>query len=200
MRLPQILLRAAALVLLSAGTLRRAGAQAPQVPEPTEATRRHVVARRATSPIAVDGRLDDAPWRTAAVARDFAQVRQDYTPTTPYASEVRVLYDDEFLYIGAFNRDSLGRDALRMQDLRRDFDSEDSDLFAVTIGALGDRRTSFQFQTSPLGSQTDVQAFDGGNDFNRNWDALWRVRTTRSDSGWVAEIAIPWQSLRYTPG
>jgi hypothetical protein len=174
-------------------------AQAPQVPDPTDATRRHLVARRAPTAIMVDGRLDDRAWATAAVARDFSQVRQDYAPTTPFASEVRVLYDDEYLYIGAFNRGSLGRDALRLPDLRRDFESNDSDLFAVTIGSLGDRRTSFQFQTSPLGSQTDVQAFDGGNASNQNWDALWRVRTTRSDSGWVAEFAIPWRSLRYAP-
>ena len=174
-------------------------AQALKVPEPTDLTRRHLVARRAAVRIVVDGRLDDAAWRTAHVAGDFAQVRQDYAPTTPYASEVRVLYDDEYLYIGAFNRDSLGRDALRMQDLRRDFESGESDLFAVTIGALGDHRTSFQFQTSPLGSQTDVQAFDGGNVSNVFWDAMWRVRTTRSDSGWVAEFAIPWRSLRYSP-
>jgi hypothetical protein len=89
-------------------------AQALKVPEPTDLTRRHLVARRAAARIVVDGRLDDAAWHTAQVAGDFAQVRQDYAPTTPYASEVRVLYDDEYLYIGAFNRDSLGRDALRM--------------------------------------------------------------------------------------
>jgi hypothetical protein len=189
----------AAALLASAATPIIGRAQAAAVPEPSDATRRHLVARRTPTRLAIDGRLDEPAWQTAVVARDFAQVRQDYAPTTPFATEVRVLFDDEFLYVGAFNRDSLGREALRMQDLRRDFESTDSDLFAVTIGALGDHRTSYQFQTSPLGSQSDVQAFDGGNDSNINWDALWRVRTSRSDSGWVAEFAVPWRSLRYAP-
>jgi hypothetical protein len=51
-----------------------------------------------------------------------------------------------------------------------------------------------------LGSQGDVQAFDGGDAFNFTWDALWRTRTTRSDSGWTVEMAIPWTSLKYRRG
>jgi hypothetical protein len=178
----------------------RAEAQPLAVPEPTAATRRSLVARRTTERIVVDGRLDEAAWQRAPVARDFAQVRQDYAPTTRYPSEVRILYDDEYLYVGAFNADSAGLSSLRMQDLRRDFESGESDVFGVTFGSLGDGRTAFQFQASPLGSQADVQAFDGGDVANFNWDALWRVRTTRSDTGWVAEFAIPWRSMRYAPG
>lgn len=158
------------------------------------------MARRTTERILVDGRLDEAAWRQAPVARDFAQVRQDYAPTTRYPSEVRILFDDEYLYVGAFNADSAGLSSMRMQDLRRDFESSESDVFGVAFGSLGDGQTAFQFQTSPLGSQADVQAIDGGDVSNFNWDALWRVRTTRSDTGWVAEFAIPWRSMRYAPG
>jgi len=174
--------------------------QVAEVPEPTAATRRSLVARRTAQPIRIDGRLDEPAWRLAPVASDFAQVRQDYVPTTRFPSEVRILFDDEQLYVGAFNRDSAGLSSLRMQDLRRDFEASESDVFGITVGSLGDGRTAFQFQTSPLGSQADVQAFDGGDQSNFNWDALWRVRTTRSDSGWFAEFAIPWRSMRYVAG
>ncbi|MBC8089429.1 MAG: carbohydrate binding family 9 domain-containing protein [Phycisphaerae bacterium] len=177
-----------------------AHAQPSAVPEPDSLTRRHLIARRAIGAIRVDGRLSEISWQTAPVASDFVQVRQDYRPFTAYPSQVRVLYDDRFLYVGAFNRDSAGLSSLRMQDLRRDFESGESDVFGVTVGSLGDNRTSFQFQVSPLGSLGDVQAFDGGDVSNFNWDALWRARTTRTDSGWVAELAIPWTSLRYAPG
>jgi len=177
-----------------------AEAQPMAVPEPTPTTRRSLVARRTLEPIRLDGRLDEAAWRLAPVATDFVQVRQDYVPTTRYPSDVRILYDDDNLYVGAFNRDSAGLSTLRMQDLRRDFESGESDVFGITFGSLGDGRTAFQFQTSPLGSQADVQAFDGGDQSNFNWDALWRVRTTRSDSGWTAEFAIPWRSMRYAAG
>lgn len=179
---------------------RVAGAQPSAVPEPTEASRKRLVARRATGRVVIDGRLDDDAWRGAAVGGDFVQARPDFLPTTRYPSEVRVLFDDEHLYVGAFNRDSAGLSSLRMPDLRRDFEPPENDVFGITIGPLGDRRTVLQFSTTPLGSQADVQAFDGGDASNFNWDALWRVRTTRSDSGWTAEFAIPWRSLRYAPG
>lgn len=175
-------------------------AQIAQVPEPTDATRRHLTARKAVGRIVLDGKLDEPDWRAAPVASSFVQVRPDYVDSTRYPTDVRVLFDGEYVYIGAFNRDSAGLSSLRMPDLRRDFESPESDVFGVTFGPLGDRRTALQFQSSPLGSQADVQAFDGGDAFSFNWDALWRVRTTRADSGWIAEMAIPWRSLRYAPG
>ena len=182
---------------LGAGT---ATAQKPQVLEPTDATRRHLAAHRAKGRIVLDGRLDEPDWVAAPVATDFVQVRPDYVPTSRFVSEVRVLYDADNLYIGAFNRDSAGLSTLRLPDLRRDFEPPETDVFSVTLGPLGDRRTALQFHTTPLGSQSDVQAFDGGESFSFNWDAVWRVRTTRADSGWIAEISIPWQSLRYATG
>ena len=173
---------------------------APAVQEPTAASRKHLVARRATGRITLDGRLDEADWLSAPVAAGFVQTRPDYVPVTRFPTEVRVLYDDEFLYIGGFNRDSAGLSSMRLRDLRRDFEPPESDDFAITLGPLGDHRTAYQFHISPLGSQGDVQAFDGGDAFNFNWDAMWRTRTTRSDSGWIAEVAIPWTSLRYARG
>jgi hypothetical protein len=158
-----------------------------------------LVARRVIAPLLVDGRLDEPAWREAPVADAFVQVRPDYVPETAHATDVRVLFDDEHLYVGVFNREEQGRRGLRVTDLRRDFAAMDNDVFGMTIGPLGDRRTAFQFQVNPYGSQADVQAFDGGDVFNFNWDAMWRVRTTRTDSGWYAEMAIPWASLRYDP-
>jgi Domain of unknown function (DUF5916) len=175
-------------------------AQAKVVPEPTPETRRHLAARRATGKITIDGKLDEADWGSANIARDFVQTRPDYVPSTKYPTEVRILFDADYLYIGGFNRDSAGLSSMRLPDLRRDFEPPESDDFAITLGPLGDHRTAYQFHVSPLGSQGDVQAFDGGDAFNFNWDAAWRTRTTRSDSGWVAEIAIPWRSLRYARG
>lgn len=168
--------------------------------EPDSATRPRLSAQRAAGRILLDGRLDEADWVKAPVAKDFVQVRPDFVPATRFPSEVRVLFDDEYLYIGAFNRDSAGLSSLRMPDLRRDFSSPDNDVFGVTLGPLGDRRTAYQLQVTPLGSQGDVQAFDGGASFSFSWDAMWRVRTTRADSGWTAEIAVPWTSLRYAKG
>jgi len=147
-------------------------AQELAVPEPTAATRKHLIARRATGKITLDGRLDEPDWARADVGRDFAQTRPDYAPTTKYPTEVRILFDDEYLYIGGFNRDSAGLRSMRLPDLRRDFEPPETDVFAVTLGPLGDHRTAYQFHVTPLASQADVQAFDGGDAFNFNWDAM----------------------------
>jgi hypothetical protein len=162
--------------------------------------RRHLVARRAAGPIRLDGRLDEGDWQRAPFAGDFVTSRPDYKTTAPFGSEVRVLYDSVNLYFGVINRDTAARRGLRMQDLRRDLEPPENDVFGLTLGPLGDRRTVFQLHTTPLGSQGDVQAFDGGDSFNFSWDALWRVRTTVTDSMWTAEFVVPWRSLRYTPG
>ena len=186
------------LSLASPSVLRAQGT--PGVPVPTEETRRHLVARRATGRITLDGKLDETDWGLAAEATGFAQMRPNYAPVGAYQSRVRVLFDGDNLYVGAFNPDSAGvMRQLRIPDLRRDFDPPENDLFSVTMGPLGDHRTAVQFFSTPLGSQADVQAFDGGDVFNFNFDALWRVRTTRSDSGYTVEMAIPWRSLRYSP-
>lgn len=192
----RIVLRPVLLLVIAAHL---APAQALMVAVPEDSARRHLVARRATAPLVLDGRLDEPDWQRAPVASQFVQVRPDYRLSTPYPSEIRVLFDDEHLYFGAFHRDSAGA-ALRMPDLRRDFGPQESDVFGITMGPMGDRRTVYQLQVTPLGSQADVQAFDGGASFSFSWDAMWRVRTTRSDSGWVAEVAVPWTSLRYAPG
>lgn len=190
---------AAAAVGLAIALATTAAAQ-QDVPEPDGSNRQRLAARRATGPISLDGQLAEPDWQRAPVASNFVKVRPDFALTTAYPSEVRVLFDDDNLYIGAFNRDSAGLTSLRMPDLRRDFSPMESDVFAVTFGSLGDGRTAFQLQVSPLGSQADVQAFDGGASFSFSWDAMWRVRTTRADSGWIAEIAIPWTSIRYAKG
>ncbi len=190
-------LRSLAVTLLVAAPLL---AQPTAVPEPTAETRRHVTARRAIGKITIDGKLDEADWARAPIGTDFVQTKPNYIPATKYPTEFRVLFDDEYLYIGGFNRDSAGLSQMRLPDLRRDFEPPESDDFAITLGPLGDHRTAYQFHVTPLGSQGEVQAFDGGDAYNFNWDAVWRTRTTRADSGWVAEVAIPWRSLRYARG
>jgi hypothetical protein len=58
------------------------------------------------------------------------------------------------------------------------------------------KRFCVSFQTTPYGNQRDLQVFDGTFKDN-DWDALWKVRTTITDSGYYAEFAIPFKSVRY---
>ena len=156
-----------------------------------------VRAVRVTGEIRLDGHLDDAAWALAPAVTGFGQVEPDAgQPAGAFATVVRIVYDDRALYVGAVMRDSLGVAGLRVPDLRRDFDYFEHDLFGVTLDPFGDRRTAVAFQVNPAGVLRDLQARDGSA-VNREWDGVWNARTAVSDSGWTAEITIPWATLRY---
>ncbi|GAA3976266.1 carbohydrate binding family 9 domain-containing protein [Hymenobacter antarcticus] len=158
-----------------------------------------VRAVRAAGPVTVDGRLDEAAWRAAPVLKNFRQVEPYQGQPARPDTYVRIVFDARNLYIGALCPDSLGRRGVRAPDMRRDFGYFDQDLFGVAFDAFRTQRNATAFQTNPYGAQRDLQVFDD-NLFDREWDALWKVRTTRTDSGWVAEMQLPWATLRYPGG
>jgi len=151
---------------------------------------------RATHPPAVDGRLEDSAWAAAPVARGFRQADPHQGRGAEQDTEVRIVFDDEFLYVGAFARDSAGAAGMRVPDLRREWDYGQNDLFGIVLDAFGGAGNSMAFQVNPLGAQRDLQVFDGSV-MDLEWDGPWQGRTAVSDSGWTAELAIPWSTLRY---
>jgi len=70
------------------------------------------------------------------------------------------------------------------------------DLITLTFDGFNDKRNAMCFASNAFGVQRDYLSFDDLY-YDVDWDGLWKVRTTRTDSGWYAEIAIPWQTLRY---
>lgn len=161
-----------------------------------DSVRRRVMAVPITRDLKIDGHLDETEWQTAQPISSFVQVEPFQGNSTVFDTEVRVLYSRSYLYISAFCRDSLGSKAIRVPDLRRDFDDSEQDVFGIVIDGFNDRRNAMAFMANPYGSQRDLLAFDDMM-FDTDWDGRWRVRTHRLDSGWVAEFSIPWQTLRY---
>lgn len=154
-----------------------------------------VEAVRTTGEIVIDGRLDEEEWKRATLITGFRQVEPNQDEAARYDTEVRLLYNDEYIYIGAFNRDDEGEKP-RVRDLRRNFDYFQNDLFGVVFDTFNNERDAISFQVTPYGNQRDLQVFDDFI-FNRNFDVVWYAETVRSDSGWTVEMAIPWSSLRY---
>ncbi len=157
-----------------------------------------VRAERAAVPIRVDGRLNESAWQVAAPISGFRQVDPMQNAPASLDTEVRILFDDRYLYVGAIARDPAGRAGVRVISLDRDFDFFANDLFGITLDPFLDRRNAVGFQTNPYGVQRDLLSFDD-NLFDRDWAAPWRVKTVIGDSGWTAEFAIPWSTLRYPP-
>jgi len=153
-------------------------------------------ATKANTRILIDGKLTEAEWKLADSISNFFQIQPLQGSAANPDTKVKVLYDDKFLYIGSFNYDSLGKKGIRVPDLSRDFSFGTNDIFGISLDPFLDKRNAIVFQTNPHGAQRDLLAFDDQL-FDRDWDALWRVRTQRTDSGWSTEMAIPWKTLRY---
>jgi len=163
-------------------------------PPPAEAP--EITAQKVTGSIKIDGKLTESDWQNAQAVTDFFRMEPRQGGKYLYDTQVKVLYDQKNIYIGAFCKDSLGRKGVRVQDLRRDFSFGDNDIFFVQLDPQNLKQYCVSFQTTPYGNQRDMQAFNDQN-YDNDWNALWSVRTQRTDSGYFAEFAIPFKSIRY---
>ncbi|MEM8889346.1 MAG: DUF5916 domain-containing protein, partial [Bacteroidota bacterium] len=146
--------------------------------------------------IKVDGKLSEAAWQKVKPSPRFTQV-DPYQGNDPnFETKIKVLYNQKYLYLGVICLDSLGKDAIRATDFKRDFNFRTHDLITLCFDGFNDERNAMSIAVNPYGVQRDYLSFDALY-FDIEWDGLWRTRTTRTDSGWVAEIAIPWKTLRY---
>jgi hypothetical protein len=155
-----------------------------------------VFATETEGAITVDGRLVEAPWQTAPVIADFFRMEPRQGGAYRHQTFVRVLFDKSTIYFGVFCHDSAGKKGIRVQDLRRDFIYGENDVFYLQLDPQNLKRYCVSFQTTPYGAQRDLQVFDDSFKDN-DWDALWKVRTHITDSGYYAEFAIPFKTLRY---
>ena len=155
------------------------------------------ITRSIESDIRIDGRLDEAAWESAEQIVEFIQKEPLQGKPGTYRTIVRVMYDDKALYVSAWCEQP--RDTLRIQNLERDFDFDDNDLFGIAIDGFLDRRNAVAFQVTPRGNQRDLEVIDG-TDSNIDWNARWDVRTRSEDDHWTVEMAIPWRTLRYLDG
>lgn len=190
MRLPFALALSLAFLSTSANAQQPAsGRTAP--PRTTNAVRR-------TTSITIDGKLDDAAWTSATPTGNFVQSYPQPGVAAPDQTEVRVLYDDDALYVGIRMFDA-HPDSIAAGLARRDATAATgiySDWVHLIIDSYHDRRTGFRFSTTPRGVQKDVYTFNDGNE-DINWDAVWEVGTRVDSLGWVAEYRIPLSQLRF---
>lgn len=157
-------------------------------------------AAQVVSPIILDGLLQEEAWQTAEPIKNFVQQNPDQGAPASFDTEVRILYDSKYLYLGAICHDNFQDPKnLRVQNLKRDYDWDLNDGFGIAIDGFLDKRFAVSFQVTPLGNIRDLQAIDAEY-YNRDWDALWSAKTTIEEDRWIVEMAIPWKSLRYPEG
>lgn len=163
---------------------------------PPPAKQPEIYATRTSEALIIDGRLNEAAWRSTPVILNFFQIEPNQGAKPSFDTEVRILYDKRFIYFGVYCKDTMGKEGVRIQDFRRDFQADLSDVFSIQLDPQNQKQYCVSFHTTPVGTQSDLQVFND-NFYDANWDALWRVKTSITDSGWYAEYAIPFVSLRY---
>jgi hypothetical protein len=143
----------------------------------------------------LDGRVDDEAWTRTEPIEDFRQRNPVQGAAASELTSVRLLYDEEHLYIGARLSDTAPQSILATE-LRRDDSLESDDTFAVLLDTFHDRRNAFVFRVNPNGTRYDaVVRNEEGTD--PDWDEQWSAAATRSPDGWSVEIAIPFKTLRF---
>lgn len=155
-----------------------------------------VVVTRFDKAPTIDGKLDEAVWKSAALLKDFYQIDPGENAAPSKPTEVLVGYDSKFLYIAfrAFDE----RDKIRATVAKRDNIFSD-DYVGMFLDTFNDQRKAFEFFFNPLGIQGDGVITEGrGEDFSV--DVLMESKGVINDDGYVVEIAIPFKSLRYEAG
>ncbi len=161
-----------------------------------DSVKKEVMALPIPGRMQIDGILKEDEWKTALAAPRFIQIEPLQGKEPNFDTYVKTLYNRQYLYFGIFARDTLGRKAIHATDLKRDFDYRQNDMLSLSFDGFNDKRNAMLISTNAYGAQRDMLSFDDLY-YDLDWDGLWRVRTSRTDSGWYAEIAIPWQTLRY---
>jgi hypothetical protein len=158
-----------------------------------------VTATPADGVIEVDGRLDEPAWQRAEPVKDFYQrERNEGLPATE-RTEVRVLYDQSFLYVGFHCLDS-HPELVTARGLFRDESGGADDLVSIMLDSFNDHRSAIQFVSNPNGLIEDLlQTGEDTSTRNANFDTVWLARGTRTADGYQVEIAIPFRSLRFEP-
>lgn len=156
--------------------------------------------KRATGLIKLDAVLDEEDWKLADVARDFRQYFPYDTSLSKVKTEVRLTYNDQFIYVAAIIKSVEDRSYVT-PSLRRDFRGEANDGFTVVFDTFKDKTNAFLFGVNPFGVQREGLVSNGGgtgeDDFSLNWDNKWYSRARIEDDHWIVEMAIPFKTVRF---
>ena len=155
--------------------------------------------RPSLSPILIDGQILEPSWQEADVADRFTtNMPYDSLPASA-ATEVRMSFDQDFLYIAAKCHAPMGKE-LVTQSLKRDFDLFKNEAFVLFIDAFSDGNSSIAFGVNAHGVQLDGIIPRGGTKgLSLSWDGKWYAEVVRNIAHgyWVAELAIPLKTLRF---
>ncbi len=139
----------------------------------------------------LDGRPDESAWADALLVDEFRQIVPVPGEPPTLVTQIRLLHDDRRLYVAIVAFDD-GKRIARQQ--ARDAGLDGDDHVSIVFDPSGAGRNGYVFRVNANGAQQDALIFDGAEE-RAEWDAIWDARTTVTDNGWTAELAIPLAAL-----
>jgi hypothetical protein len=160
----------------------------------TEGRKQARAVRVDSTAVRLDGRLDEAAWRAAPPITDFVQKEPDEGAPPGDPIDVRLVFDDDALYVGARMHSSV---PVRAPLGRRD-DNDQAEHIMVSLDTYLDRRTASTFGITAAGVRLDrYYASDDENNADDGYAPVWAGRVSRDATGWTAELRIPFSQLRF---
>ena len=155
-----------------------------------------LAARRINSTIKIDGVLDDAAWKDAALADKFVAIRPvPFMPESPENyTQIYFVYNNEGIYIGGYAHEKV-KDSISSELIGRD-GFGNNDFIGVIFDTYYDKLNGFEYFVTPLGEQMDAKVSpSGGEDFS--WNAVWESKSKLQEDGWTFEMFIPYSAIRF---
>ncbi|MFV1884586.1 MAG: DUF5916 domain-containing protein [Balneola sp.] len=144
-----------------------------------------------------DGKLDEAFWNSVLPATSFTQQSPVEGNPATERTEVKIAYDNKYLYIGVILYDS-EPDQIKAFQKRRDQRITSDERFVWIFDTFNDQRNAYFMEINPNGLRTDGLVSSGqGGGINLNWDGIWDAHTYIGEYGWSAEIKIPFGTLNF---
>lgn len=159
-------------------------------------SKKKLLTQKTTKSITIDGELNEEDWSLVDSAKDFVMFDPDNGKPIDdnFKTDVKILYDDEAIYIGAILRDDEPDKILKEITERDNFGT--SDLFGVFVNGYNDGQQDFQFYVTAANGQADCN-FTSQNGEDYTWNAIWSSKAKITEEGWVVEMKIPYAALRF---
>jgi len=144
----------------------------------------------------LDGRFAPNEWQNASIIANFTQKEPFEGQPASERTFVLITYDKNTIYFGirCYDREP---EKIVANEMRRDYDLSNNDYVEIVIDTYHDQRNAFYFATNSLGARLDCEIKAEGEHLNWEWDGIWHASARRDRYGWIAEVAIPFKTLRF---
>jgi len=149
--------------------------------------------------ILINGILDEDVWLETPSVSDFIQYEPHKGDPASLKTVVKIVYNDNYIYFGFICYDP-DPEKIVVGTSKRDRISRGIDAVTVALDTFHDKRSCYYFRTNLLGVQEDGHLSEDGRVINMDWDGIWESAGAKAEEGWSAEIAIPFETIKYNPG